>query len=181
MSIQSRLAQRYAKAFLHVFGQALNEEDFFNMMDAISFVEKKIDLLFALSLYETDKKTLDTLIKKFLFMTKLPASFQELIVILTEKKRLPLFREILKFIVWEYQLYKDQLYFALSTCPEVTKKDLTRIKKFFDKLTGSANIYTHSVDSALIAGIKAQNMYYMWEDSLQRRLRKIKAIVELGV
>ena len=71
---QSELAKKYARAYLHVFGDQHTYEDFFSLWRAAQFLSEHHSLLFYLSLpmiQEIDKKRfIDLFLKNFIYLIR---------------------------------------------------------------------------------------------------------------
>lgn len=173
MSIQTVVAQRYARAFLNVHAAQITESDMLNIIAARDYFIQQKDVLSILDMYDLDEKQFKQCITIFLAKFALISAFEQLIMLLKQKHRLFLFRDILKFIVWEYQAYTRRLYFELSSAINLSEKEWDTIRSFLNKLSGSDNIYKSSVDASLIAGIKAMSGDFLWENSIKSRLQKL--------
>lgn len=174
------LAQKYAKAFLNLYADDIQVEDYLKILDACAYLQMHGDVLILLDVYDI-KDNLENLLDKLLEKIGLIKQFKQLIILLMSKRRLSLFRDVLKFICIEYQDYKNMLYFDIYSAKNLDSHDQVIIKEFLSKLSGSGIMYRCHVDESLIAGVRALNSYYSWEDSIRGRLQKIKSIVDLGV
>lgn len=181
MSAQSMLALRYAQAFLNVYASTINHDDFLNMVALYNHLLQDDQTLIILSSYKLSEAatetSVDMLIKKF----KLVPAFKNLLRILLEKKRIMLFLDVLKFIIWQYQLKQQVLYFEIESAGHLEQSSLQTIKNFLKKLSGNDIIYTYKVNESLIAGVRAKNAYFLWEDSIKSRLQRIKLLTGPGV
>jgi len=175
---QSDLAKKYARAYLHVFGNQHTLDDFLSMWRASQFLSEHHSLLFYLSLsiiHESDKKRfIDLFFDKFHLFN----SLKQLFYLLLKNKQIFLAADVLRDI---YGLYKTEHNIAelrVVSSHDLTDIQLQEIESFFVKLSGQHVVLRHTVNPLLIAGIRMQTEKFLWESSIAQQLRKIKQ--ELG-
>jgi F0F1-type ATP synthase delta subunit len=172
------LASRYAVAFVNLYSSKITEKDFFNIIESFNFLSENPQVLLMLE-FPFVKENKQLFIDKFLQKFFLISEFSDLLNLLIDSNRVSLFRKILEFITWKYQIYTGKIFFRLYISHQLDQAEIDIIKLFLMKCTNSNIIYNYEVDSALIAGIRALSSNYLWEYSVRSQLQKAKIAFEV--
>lgn len=171
-----KLAYKYARAFLNLYKDKIDKNQFIFLLHFLDFVKHNGVYFFCLSYLNCEKKNaiLDEIIKTF----NLIDSYKNLIEILIYKNRTFLLKDILKSIAWEYQEEAKKYYFDFYFSSEISEDKIKILKNYLDKKIGADIIYNVEQDSSLIAGVRAQSDYYLWQNSVAKNLKDIKTVVK---
>jgi len=171
---QSDLSKKYAHAYLNCFGDKHSFQDFCSMWRASQFLLEHHSLLCYLSLSviceDEKKRFVDLLIEKF----HLFDSLQKLFYLLLKNKHTHLSADILRDIYGLYKIKNKIADLHVSSSVDLSEDKLQEIKTFFQKLSGQQVMIRHSVNPALIAGVRLQTETLLWEYSIAKQVRKIK-------
>jgi F-type H+-transporting ATPase subunit delta len=163
------IAKRYALAFLNVF--PINSEVFEKIKQVIKFLNRhdEVFLMLKIPLLEAKKKSEaleDYLIKQF----KLPETFKELISVLIAHKRSYMIKDILR---WMVELYEERAgieFFEVRSSVPLDANDISTIEQFLADKTNHSISIKQMLDDELIAGIRLQSIYHLWEYSIASQL-----------
>lgn len=173
------LSFRYAKAYTEVFAQTLSQSDISYFNQAADFFGARRPLSFFLetSLICFEKKQIK--LKKIIILNKLPDSFLELCNLLIVHKRVNLITNICLDVV---SLLKKK--YNLSECSIKSADALSAVMRekinfFLHTKTGKNFIFDYHIDSSLIAGVRCQSEQFLWENSLQKKLRDFENVLKV--
>lgn len=171
---QSDIAKRYAHAYLNVFGDQHTFQDFCSMWRASQFLSEHHSLLFYLSLpmiNEVDKKRfIDLFFEKF----HLFDSLKQLFYLLLKNKHIFLAPDTLRDIYGLYKIKHNIADLQVTSSIDLSESMMQEFKDFFTKLSGQKVVVRHTVNPALIAGVRMQTETLLWENSIAQQLRKLK-------
>lgn len=173
--VDIKLAQKYARAFIHSFFDDLSDQEIENLEKfRISLSEQK-RILYGFDLFLNSEK-LTQLFKTLLDNFNLLAPWQKLFMLLSAKKRLILLPIILQFIIDEYYQKKNRVVFFVESAHELEHHDIAHIKQFLRHCMKKEIILKQRVNKNLIAGIKLFNNNLGWEYSIQKQLLLLKNV-----
>lgn len=169
------LAYRYAQAFFNVSGDLLTDDDYWHIQNAKNYIQYIPGVLFFISLVGIDEDVRLEMIQILLRRLQLPASFERLIVLLMEHKRVSLLADVFQAILNLYQERNHKLVFTVTTPQPLTDEDRkTFIEEFLSSVSGMSILAHYEEDKNLVAGLRALNNNYLWEYSIESRLWAIK-------
>lgn len=170
-SWQSFLSRRYAQAFLASVKQTLSDEHIRSIQQAINYFacHPTVITLLKVPLIKSSIKeqALHTvLIEK---MT-LPQDFMRLVALLIEDKRAFLISKVLHALLMLYQERASVMFCTVTSSAPLAANEHALFEDFFNKKIGQHILYTYTVDSHLIAGIRMQSSTVLWEYSIAQQL-----------
>ena len=168
------LARRYAQAFVQAFKDEITPDVFERIKEVVALLKKHSAALFFLSLPSmTDEQKLQAmhhLCKKLSFA---PACGR-LMQLLVHDKRASLLLGVFEYVLIFYQEAHNMMTFKIESAQELDTQQLAIIQQFLAHKSGSDIIYNHTVNPALIAGMRAQSSTRLWEVSVAKRLRSMR-------
>jgi ATP synthase F1 delta subunit len=167
------ISKRYALAFLNIFPFAPDVLE--RIKETINFLNQhdEVFLMLKIPLLESEKKAKaleDYLIKQF----KLPETFKELIAVLTVHKRSYMIKDVLRWIVELYEERAGIEFFEVSSSTPLDATDISTIEQFLTDKTNHTISIKQEQNDELIAGIRLQSMYHLWEYSIRSQLWAIQ-------
>lgn len=170
---QVLLSRKYATAYLNVFIDQITEQDFYAMKRLTAFLKKERGLLFLFkvpSAHAIKQEAIHILFTRF----SAPESLCKLVDLLIDDQRLFLLPSVLYAITEEYKTRVGIEEFAITSSHTLDEQHVKSVVDFLSRKTGKKILHEYSVDKRLIAGVRAQSRFAMWEDSLARTLRFAK-------
>ncbi|MDP3889117.1 MAG: ATP synthase F1 subunit delta [bacterium] len=171
---ENLLAQKYARAFITVFGDQLTLEKVDKLYNAAEFLAANQRIIFFMKLAMIDdkikKQSLDFLCKRF----NLDDTVKKLMLLLLKHKRLSLLEYVLRTVS---KVYKNQAgieLFTLISSHELSEHDKQVLKQFLEQQTGHTIMYNYKIDKQLIAGIRMQSDQHLWEYSIAKQLHAMQ-------
>lgn len=165
------VAQKYAVAFLNVWGEQITSRDIEGIAQAADFLYTHRRALFLLKVSLIDEaikqQGLDELCERF----ELPNAIHSLIDLLLKKKRASKLAAIFEAIVAQYRKqHKEDTIIVTSSCALSPSQKKT-VERFADTQFPGIKKYEYRIDKSLIAGLRMQSSGMMWERSLDKYLR----------
>lgn len=102
--------------------------------------------------------------------------FQSLLFLLEQQQRLLLFSEILYRVVDLYKKIHGIEYCHIASASHLTDAQSKEIKQLLEHASGKKLLCFYETDPSLIAGIRARSETFVWEDSIEQRLRALERI-----
>ncbi len=179
MSVQRLLARKYAQAFLGVAGNDLSLDTIqtvASLAQALKVTKSEMQRVFAV----VPESAQRTVCENIVAQAKLPASFADLIRLLSEDKRL-----ILLFLVFEQlvKLYKERarvMSYTITSSHPLDDAKRAAVKQFLARSTGYVIMDEYEVDKNLIAGIRMRSDTLLWEYSIDKQLKAIARLPGRG-
>jgi len=166
-------ARRYAQAFLNLF--ALSSTDMQNVAKAIHFLDTHREIFSLLKVPLLDPQIkLNALTEYLLGQFSLPATFEKLISVLLLQKRTYLIQNVLKEMIELYEEKKGIETFIITSAGALDPNDMEKIEQFLARHTHHTIVCVQEEDKRLIAGIRMQSNYHVWEYSIRKRLAAIE-------
>lgn len=168
------IAKRYAQAFLNIV--TLTDHDIEQVDKAIQFLKSHTQVLSLLKVPLLDDAIkLNALQDYLLTQFQLPVVFKKLIALLIAHKRSYLIIEVLSYIQELYQEQQGIEFFTIKTPAPLPKQALETIQTFLHRKTKHTIMCSPVQDVSLIAGIRMQSPYHLWEYSIRKQLAAIQA------
>lgn len=174
-----KIANNYAKAFLNLYLNKLDSNQLLSLKDFFVFVKENESRFIELSFVDLERRL--HISKKVVQKANLISDFEKLINLLYEHSRIFLLKDVIRFILLDYQKITSNYYFEISASKKLSTQNLEILKKYLDQSLKSDIIFEFKVDEDLIAGVRAISSYYLWENSVAGNLRKIESIVYQGL
>ena len=174
MSVEQRLAKKYAKAWLAVYPKAITLEQIEPLTNVCKFFHDHHHIGFHLKLsvipQEKKRAVLDQIIDQF----GLPKELDSLVTLLLAHKRSFLFGLVVEQIVALYKKENKIQSFIFASPTELDDRSCEEIQGFLAAKTGCVIIYEKRIDATLIAGIRLQSNTLLWECSVAQQLRVLR-------
>ena len=177
MNNEHVIAKRYAHAFLNIF--PLADSDLMAVHKAIHFLDQHTEVLSLLKVPLLDKHLKVQALEGYLIERfGLPESFKKLIMLLAAQKRSYLIIEVLRSIETLCQEQKRIESFTITSSIPLDDNELNDVQKFLAAQTKHTIVYDASHDKNLIAGIRMQSAYHLWEYSIRKQLNVLRTEIE---
>lgn len=171
---QAIIAQRYAQAYINLYGNALSYRDFLVIRDTEIFFKKNRQLLFFLNWSAIKIEEKKEALRKAMEYCAVHHSINNLIDLLALHKRLFLIIPVLTGICALYQKKHKITQVMITSSHAMTDQELKSVQQFLANKTGLSIIYDYKVDPKLIAGIRLQGDTFLWEHSIKKQLESIR-------
>jgi F0F1-type ATP synthase delta subunit len=174
-----KLVHTYAQAFVTIFYDSITTNEYHAMQTAHEALTKNYRLISLLQVsflnhQELKTKCLEQLIHQF----KLPKSLYTLGKLLINDERMYLFPFILKKITLLYEKQMNIMTMHVSCSHNITEQTRTKFILLLHSATHFDIKPIFLIDKSLIAGIRAQSKTLLWEHSIKKMLKSIKAQVK---
>jgi F0F1-type ATP synthase delta subunit len=174
-----KLIHIYAQAFVNIFSDSITTDEYHAMQAAHDALIKNYRLVSLMQVsflnhHELKRKCLVQLIHQF----KLPQSLYTLGLLLTNGERMYLFPFILKKIILLYEKKMNIMTMHISSSHNIPEQARKKFMFLLHSVTHSTIKPIFLIDTSLIAGIRAQSKTVLWEHSIEKMLKSIKAQVK---
>lgn len=170
----SELALRYSKAAFDLARESKNQEKVFTDLRAISeVIEKDQDIKGYLASPLVNAEAKAAALEKAFAGAGLSKEAHQLIVLLAQKERLPLFEQV--FLGFQNLLDKANGVSrgTVRSATALAAGDRQQIEAIVEKAINKKVIMTYKVDTSVIGGLVAQVGSYTFDDSIDAHLRKL--------
>jgi F-type H+-transporting ATPase subunit delta len=167
------VAKRYAQAFLHVYTTSINQQCIEKIEAFSASLYRKKETLAYLKIALIDSALKCSLLSKAAQEYQLGELLDPLFMLLAKAKRLEIIPSVLRFLCNEYYKKENILFFSIESSQQLTADQQSALEAFLRRKTKSSIRTTYSLCPELIAGIRIQSSNYLWEDSLNKKLRAI--------
>lgn len=168
---QKMVAKKYAQAFMHVFGKKITENDYAAVQLAHQFLKKNPHILLLFRMPHITKIEKMRFAQKFVQSFSLGAYIEKLIPLLVNHNQAILLQAVLEQIQYLYEKMHNIAWFTIATSHKIEEKEKRQIQEFLAHKTGQVILYKYVIDPNLIGGVRAQSPTWLWECSIQQRLR----------
>lgn len=174
---ESFVARRYARAFVNVFYDAISVKDFFTLNNIMRKCrqQKGFSLFMNLSIIPRKKKV--SFIKEILKKEGFAEPWDILIEGLAKHKRISIFFVVMHYIERFYMEMSKIIKWDISSSCSLEEWQKNAIENFISKKTNKKALCNYRVSQSLIAGIRAKSDNWLWEYSIEKKLRDIKKII----
>jgi len=174
--LKRNVSRKYAIAFLNLFIDKIDENQFVNINSCAEFLLSKKDVLSFLTLPYTELEVKNLMISKLLSKFNLISDFKTLTDLLLKQNRISLLPDVLRQIFSLYQIRKNLIYFDISSALPLTGDQALCIKEFLQKNSKNNIIAHYNIDKNLIAGIRAQSYNYLWDHSVAGKIKDLNKL-----
>lgn len=171
---QSELTVKYAKAFLAVYGADISLGQVSYMWSAVQFLKEHRMFLFYLSLTSVPDEAKKKFLVAFCHHFSLVDALQQLCWLMIAKKHIFLLSAVFEQI---YRLYKQQQNLTdvqIRTPVALSDDAIAALCAFFKEKSQQDLIACQHIDPTLIAGVRLQSDFYLWEHSIAKQLRILR-------
>lgn len=168
------LAKRYALAYIHSYGQELDESMLARFGELVNFLREQRRILFFLRIptlsIETKQNGIRLLCQRF----ALGKSLETLVLLLIEHKRAPLLTDVLSYVIEQQERRMNYARFTVSSYPELSQDQQVHIEQYLALRIGKKIVVSYAVDKRLIAGVSLLGKEYWWESSVAYTIQSLK-------
>jgi ATP synthase F1 delta subunit len=171
---QTPIAKKYATAYLNVYQNALTKNDIDAIFAAFSFFKNNHNFMHLISIVNVEKgemmKVFETLERYFL----LPKSLYQLMALLVKHKRIYYVKDVFQDICALYKLRNNILELEIKTAHSIDAHAVQAFEAFFAQQSHFKVESNVHIDQSLIAGVRLQSDFFIWEYSIASKLKALK-------
>lgn len=163
------LARKYASALLNHYNWHTKESAWIERLRALAHFlrEQRRHFVYApRSLY----------FKVFQVFGFSEPDMKSLVILLEQQHRLLLLPDVLLSVIDLYKQEHGIEYCHISSAVPLTQAQEQKIKELLEQLSHKKLVCFYETDASLIAGIRARAETFVWEDSIEQRLRMLEHI-----
>ncbi len=167
------LAGRYAQAFLNVQHKPFSDDMCQALDRAVHYYRTMSFLLFYLQMpifTEENKKTALMIVRQFY---ALPHSLEKLDSLLLAHGRISLLPLVYAELIRQSYLQAGYITCTVTTASALSPTQQEACKQFVMNFSEKKPLVTWHVNPSLIAGVRVQSESWLWENSLDARLRAL--------
>lgn len=174
---QKVLARRYAIAYVNTFDQQLDKDNIAFIKQAIPFFKRHAKALYFLTLPNITVEHKVAAMTKIIHKLHLPTSLNQLLEVLIGHKRTSLWCVILDVTVSYYYEKHNIVDVVVESFPELCDSDKQLVEQSCASLIKQDMLYSYQLCPELIAGLRMTTDNLMWEYSIAKKLRMVRATV----
>lgn len=167
------IADKYAIAFINVYGTKLTFDDILKIEQASLFLQHHNRALFLLRVPMIKRHVKEARLQDFCDRLGLVAPIGHIIRVLLEHQRIQLLEHVFTALVYHYKKRYTIKDITVKSSIELPNEYRQQITRCIDQKIPGTKIYHYTVDPTLIAGIRIQSDTFVWEFSIDKRLREI--------
>lgn len=175
--VQKVLARRYAVAYVNTFDEQLDKEKIISIKHAVPFFKRHVKALYFLTLPTIITEQKVAVMAQIIHKLHLPISLNKLLEVLICQKRTFLWCIILDVIVSYYYEKHNIADAVIESFPELCDIDKQLVEKSFASLVKQDVLYSYKTNQELIAGLRITTDNLMWEYSIAKKLRGVRAAI----
>ncbi len=174
-SSQRYLAERYAQAFLNMFGKKLTAADLPAIYKAREYFKdhKSSCFLLRFSLLSDGQKY--ELVKEVRKELGLSEFFDQLFNLIIDHKRTLLLEDLFDVLVQKYEKLLNRAVFQVRSAGELSFTQKKEVEFFLEHSLKKTIVCSYKEDAYLLGGIRIQSNQLLWEDSIRGRLNRIRS------
>lgn len=171
---ESKVAKKYALAYMNVFGDLMTEQDYEAVKRAARSLKKNKRLIFFWRLTVIDPVikalSVEQIGKKYL----LSPSIKKLCYLLIERSQLFLIPELFAIIEALYCQRHSIENFVITSACDLAEDEKSTIVHYLATSTQKNIAYSCAVNKNLIAGFRMQSNFFLWEYSIRKNLHLLQ-------
>ncbi len=170
----SELGLRYAKAAYELAAEKNNQEKVFTDLRALSELfdkDAEIKAFLASPVVKPEQKI--AFLEKSVSNSGLSQEALQLLVLLAQKERLPLFEQVFHAFQTLLDKANGVSRGVVRSATALGNTDRQQIESIVEKAINKKVIMTYKVDTSVIGGLVAQVGSYTFDDSIDAHLRKL--------
>lgn len=178
MDMQAKkIARNYAKAFLNYTDEAFSASHCQLLVKAVQELDNDGDCSALLKIPIIPNKIKRQELLHWYTLLALPGPIEKLLDVLIQHQRLFLFPLIMQELCNEYYERNNIVACSIRATVALSKEQVDIIHRFLEHKTGKTIQARVIEDKELIAGIRMQSNFFLWEYSLRQRLRALAKLV----
>lgn len=181
MDQRAVLIKKYAIAFINWCGEKISRADYIHIDQCAHDFKKNRWALFFLKMPLLSDETKKELLEKYLRDEyQLPDCCFDIINLLIDHKRGELLPLVFAQAAALYRKKHRIMPFYIASSAPLHEKQKTQLVNFLAQQTGCDIIEKYTIDPALIAGIKMQSETFLWEYSIDKKIKQVYQAFLLG-
>lgn len=172
---QYQLADRYAIAFLNTVQEPLSVTVCESIARVIAYYKRMHELLLFLQLSLFSKYDKEEALARVRRWYKIPDLFATIDLLLLEEHRIFLLPLVYERIITHAHKRAGRIVCSVTTATELSQVYRKKVFACIEQRSLQIPLITWIIDPTLIAGIKIQTAEWLWEDSLDGRLKALSA------
>lgn len=170
---ERRVSSRYARALLRVFSSKFSLERIDLLKNFLFFLQQHKNSFFYVKLSLIPQPIKVEMLCRVAERYEVQDIVRPLLVLLAQHRRLHLIEMIIAFVVEEYYKQENIEEYSVTSAATLTVEEETIIQESLAALTNKKIITQKSVDANLIAGVRLQSKYHLWEQSIRQFLNEV--------
>lgn len=171
---QHILARRYAQAYLHLFGAQITDHTIVQLKAFVAWYLRHAHGFSYLDLASFSAQAKIQLVMRSAARFELQ-QLEKLVTLLAQQNRLGLLVPVLQTIIALYQHEHHRTDVVLTSAHQLTDAEQRKLQQFFEQKTGQHSTIVAKLDPRLIAGVRLQSDTFLWEHSVAKQLRAVRA------
>lgn len=171
---QVPMAKKYATAYLNIYEPTLTQDDMRALSAAFSFLKSHRNFMLLVCTLSADKGAMVRVFEKLVTYFSLPSSIQTLMQLLLKHKRICFLTAVLQDICCLYKMRHNIIEVEIQTADDLDPDAVKEFERFFEHLSGKKVESEIRVDRSLIAGVRLQSDFLLWDYSVASRLRALR-------
>ena len=167
------LAKKYAKAFINLYGNALNLELVERLEIVADYLKRQHEALFYVQLSDLDNALTKGNFKAMLKSFDIDELFEPLIDLLLKDRRITLLPGVIHHVCGLYLEKNNIMHFIVESPLVLHTDEMTILRSYLAEKTGKNILFTVKKNAQLIAGLRVYSDTYGFEHSIRKQLRAI--------
>lgn len=171
---QSPMAKKYAVAYLNVYQKDITKQDIQALQAVYVFFTKHRNFMQLLCTMSADKSVMLRVFEKLCEYFLLPLSMKNLMQMLLKHKRICFLKDIVQNICCLYNIRNNLLLLEIQTADTLDAESIQGFERFFAQESQKKVQSRVHINDTLIAGVRLQSDFFLWDYSIASRLRALK-------
>ncbi len=167
------VAKKYATAFLNLYKDKISLDDYHNLKTTADYFKKNHKFFFLLNTPTIPLQRKRTTLISLLEDLKIPTVIAVLVELVLKHQRIFLLPTIFNYLVTVYEQREKIVPFTFYSSHALEKKQIEIAQSFLTKKINASITYTCITNENLIAGIRLQSNFFLWEYSIAKQLNAI--------
>ncbi len=168
------IAQKYARAFLQVYGAIITHTQIQQLKPYTAFLKEHRKVLFLVNLPLIDEEHKKKIIAQLEASCSSCGILEPLVTLLIKHRRIQFLPSILDALIDLDNERSEIIEFTVASVHPLDAPLRDTILQFLVAKTGKNIVLHELIDPTLIAGISAQSATLAWEFSVRKQLKQLK-------
>ncbi len=170
---EKKIALRYAQAFLNVIAGPFSVEECKQLSQAVALYRTIPTLLFYLQIPLFNEASKKQSLARVRQTYGLPSSLEKIDLLLLERNRIFLLPIVYQVLIEQSHLRAGRVPCVITSAQHLSDREHELCTQFVADLTGKEPLIEWHNDTKLIAGLRMHADTWLWENSLDARLRAL--------
>lgn len=170
---ERRLASRYARALLRAFSDKFSLETMDLLKKFLIFLHEHKNSFFYLKLSLIPQPIKVEMLSRAAQRGGVQEIVRPILLLLAQHRRLYLIDLIIAMVIEEYYKQENIEEYSVMSVSLLTDDEEQIIQKSLTALTHKKVITQKGIDTNLIAGVRIQSKYHLWEQSIRQFLNEV--------